>query len=174
MVSGFTSCSSPRVPHDATPSRPGQIESTRSREELSPKGDSDFRREATEEERGEELTGGATASEGSVEVTNQKKLSFPTNSGKTRKTRRSKFFCLVLFCSLFVCTFCCYYFVILLPGVLLGLSTLLASSQPSGTEGDDDDDDIVLSFLKIPPGHSRVSSLSTSYSAEVIRKRFDS
>ena len=107
-----------------------------------------------------------------MEGTNQEKLSFSTISGKTRKTRRSRFFLFGLI--LFSCTFVVIIFVVLLLGVLLGLLTVLDSSQPSGTEGDDDDDDIVLSFLETPPGRSRVSSLSTSYSAEVIRKRFDS
>ena len=108
-----------------------------------------------------------------MEVTNQEKLSFPTNSGKTRKTRRSKFFW-SSFVFLLFALFVVIVFVVLLLGVFQGLSTVHASSQHSGTESDDDDNDIVLSFPKTPPGRSRVSSLSTSYSAECIRKRFDS
>ena len=102
-----------------------------------------------------------------MEVTNQEKLSFSTNSGKTRKNGRSRFFLckLNLFCFLFVCIFCCYYFC----SIIAGSVTRFASGQPSGTEGGDDDDDIVLSFLKTPRGRSRVSSLSTSFSAKAIR-----
>ena len=55
----------------------------------------------------------------------------------------------------------------------MGLSTVLASCQSSGTEIDDDDNDVALFFLETPPGRSRVSSLSTSLTDEAIRKRFD-
>ena len=132
MVSDPTSCSSPLVPLDATPSRPRQVESTRSRKELSPTGDSDFRRELTEEERGVELTGGATTSEGSVDFTNQEKLSFSTTSSKTRKTGRGRFFLFVehvLSCFLFF-VFCCYFLCFYYWGVTRFVkSTCLWSAQ---------------------------------------------
>ena len=62
-------------------------------------------------------------------------------------------------------------FRVLVLRLLLGLSAVLASGPPIGT--DDDDNDVVLSFLKTPPGRSRVASLTISLSAEAIRKWFD-
>ena len=57
--------------------------------------------------------------------------------------------------------------------MLVGLSTLLASDQHSGADDNDDNDNVMLSFLKTDPGRSRGSYLTTSFSAEAVRKRFD-
>ena len=92
MASETTSCFHPRAPLDATPAITGMSEPSRSREMLFPPGDSDYRQEATEEEAGEDLVGGATTNDSFEDVTHQYKLSFPTISSKTRGTKRCKIF----------------------------------------------------------------------------------